>query len=163
MRYSKDIAKKKNSSQIGLFDSYLHLAPLKLAYAEPAIKKEKLIWEKEILGLYISEHPMQEYKELMERKSLLIGKIKPALVGQKIAIGGLISGVQKFVTKTGKLMLFTKLEDWANKIEVVVFPDILEKNPDIWQEDKIIMVQGKVSDRNNNLSVICDSVQELRI
>ncbi len=162
LRYSRDITKKNNSSQIGLFDSYLHLAPLKLAHAEPAAKQEKLIWEKEILGLYVSEHPMQEYREFMERKSLLIGKIKPALVGQKIAIGGLISGIQKFVTKNGKLMLFTKLEDWANKIEVVVFPDILLKNPDIWQEDKIIMVEGKVSDRNGNLSVICENVQELK-
>ena len=163
LRYSRDIAKKNNSSQIGLFDSYLHLAPLKLAHAEPAIKKEKLIWEKEILGLYISEHPTQEYRELMERKSLLIQKINPTMAGQKIAIGGLISGIQKFVTKNGRLMLFTKIEDWANKIEIVVFPDILLKNPDIWQEDKIIMVEGKVSDRNGNLSVICDSVRELRI
>lgn len=162
LRYSRDITKKNNSSQIGLFDSYLHLAPLKLAHAEPAAKQEKLIWEKEILGLYVSEHPMQEYRELMERKSLLIQKVKPALVGQKIAIGGLISGIQKFVTKNGKLMLFTKLEDWANKIEVVVFPDTLLKNPDIWQEDKIIMVEGKVSDRNGNLSVICENVQELK-
>ncbi|MFH1048588.1 MAG: OB-fold nucleic acid binding domain-containing protein, partial [Patescibacteria group bacterium] len=127
---------------------------------EPAAKKEKLAWEKEFLGLYISEHPMQDYREIMEKKSLLIHQIKPALVGQKIAIGGLISGIQKFVTKNGRLMLFTKLEDWANKIEVVVFPDILEKNPDIWREDNIVIVQGKVSQRNGTLGVICDSARE---
>jgi DNA polymerase III alpha subunit len=60
-------------------------------------------------------------------------------------------------------MLFTKLEDWANKIEVVVFPDTLEKNPEVWQEEKIVMVQGKVSERDGTLSIICDSAQELKI
>ena len=160
LRYVRDSRKSGASSQFGLFDSYSTVAPLKLQNTEPAVKKEKLAWEKEFLGLYTSEHPMQDYKEIMEKKSLLIQGIKPALAGQKIAIGGLITGIQKFVTKTGRLMLFTKLEDWANKIEVVVFPDMLEKNPDIWREDNIIIVKGKISQRNGTLSVICDSVQE---
>lgn len=162
LRYSKDLGKKNNSSQIGLFDSYSNLAPLKLISAEPAIKREKLAWEKELLGLYTSEHPTSEYKELMEKKSLLIQKIKPSLIGQKIAIGGLISGVQKHVTKNGRLMLFTKLEDWANKIEVVVFPDLLEKNPEIWVEDKMLMVFGRVDNYGGNLKIICDAAQELK-
>ncbi|MEK7178230.1 MAG: DNA polymerase III subunit alpha, partial [Patescibacteria group bacterium] len=163
LRYLRDIHKSSSSPQIGLFESYSTVVPLKLENAEQATKKEKLAWEKEFLGLYTSEHPMQDYKEIMEKKSLMIQKIKPALVGQKIAIGGLISGIQKFVTKNGRLMLFTKLEDWANKIEVVVFPDMLEKNPDIWQEDNIVIVQGKVSQRNGTLSIICDNVQEFKI
>ncbi len=163
LRYVRDSRKSSASSQFGLFDSYSTVAPLKLQNTEPAVKKEKLAWEKEFLGLYTSEHPMQDYKEIMEKKSLLIQRIRPALAGQKIAIGGLITGIQKFVTKNGKLMLFTKLEDWANKIEVVVFPDILEKNPDIWREDNIIIVQGKVSQRNGTLGIICDSAQEFKI
>ncbi len=160
-RYARDKNKNNNSSQIGLFDSFSNLAPLKLKPAQPASKKEKLSWEKELLGLYTSEHPMQEYKELMEKKSLLIQKVKPALVGQRVSICGLISEIKKFVTKSGRLMLFTKLEDWANKIEVVVFPDTLLKDQEIWVEDKIIVVQGKVSDRNGNISVICDTAREL--
>ncbi|MDP2945968.1 MAG: DNA polymerase III subunit alpha [bacterium] len=163
LRYLRDIHKSSSSPQIGLFESYSTVVPLKLENAEQATKKEKLAWEKEFLGLYTSEHPMQDYKEIMEKKSLMIQKIKPALVGQKIAIGGLISGIQKFVTKNGRLMLFTKLEDWANKIEVVVFPDMLEKNPDIWREDNIVIVQGKISQRNGTLSIICDNVQEFKI
>ena len=163
LRYSKDLGKNNNSSQIGLFDSYSNLAPLKLISATPAAKKEKLAWEKELLGLYISEHPTSEYKELMEKKSLLIGKIKPSLIGQKIAVGGLISSVQKHVTKNGRLMLFTKLEDWANKIEVVVFPDLLEKNLEIWAEDNMLVVQGRVDNYGGNLKIICDAVKELKI
>ncbi len=160
LRYLRDAHKSRSLLQIGLFESYSTVIPLKLKNTEPATKKEKLAWEKEFLGLYTSEHPMQDYQEIMEKKSLMIQKIKPALVGQKIAIGGLIASIQKFVTKNGRLMLFTKLEDWANKIEVVVFPDILEKNLDIWREDNIIIVQGKVSERNGTLSIICDSAQE---
>lgn len=163
MRYSKDLGKKNDSSQIGLFDYYSNLAPLKLISAEPAVKKEKLAWEKELLGLYTSEHPTSEYKDMMEKKSLLIGKIKPSLIGQKVAIGGLISSVQKHVTKNGRLMLFTKLEDWANKIEVVVFPDLLEKTSEIWAEDKILMISGRVDNYGGNLKIICDAAQELKI
>lgn len=160
LRYLRDSHKSRTSSQTGLFKTYSTVAPLKLKNTEPAAKKEKLAWEKEFLGLYTSEHPMQDYREIMEKKSLMIQKIKPALVGQKIAIGGLISGIQKFVTKNGRLMLFTKLEDWANKIEVVVFPDVLEKNPEIWREDNIVVIEGRVSERNGNISVVCDNVKE---
>ena len=163
LRYLRDVHKNINSSQIGLFLSYSTVGPLKLKNTEPATKNEKLVWEKEFLGLYTSEHPTQEYKDMMEKKSISIQKIKLSLVGQKVAVGGLISGIQKHVTKNGKLMLFTKLEDWANKIEVVVFPDMLEKNPEIWREDNIIIVQGRVSERNGNLSIICDSAQELKL
>ena len=163
LRYLRDIHKNTNSFQIGLFLSYSTVSPLKLKNTEPVSKKEKLAWEKEFLGLYTSEHPMQNYREIMEKKSLMIQKISPALVGQKIAIGGLISNIKKFVTRNGRLMLFTKLEDWANKIEVIVFPDMLEKNPEIWREDNIVIVQGRVSERNGNLSIICDSAQELKI
>ncbi len=163
LRYLRDTHKSSSSSQTGLFESYSTVAPLKLKNTEPATKKEKLAWEKEFLGLYTSEHPMKDYQEIMEKKSLMIQKIKPALVGQKVAIGGLISGIQKFVTKNGRLMLFTKLEDWANKIDIVVFPDMLEKNPDIWREDNIVIVQGKVSQRNGTLSIICDNAQEFKV
>ena len=161
LRYVRDSRKSGASSQFGLFDSYSTVAPLKLQNTEPAVKKEKLAWEKEFLGLYTSEHPMQDYKEIMEKKSLLIQGIKPALAGQKIAIGGLITGIQKFVTKTGRLMLFTKLEDWANKIEVVVFPDLLEKNPEIWAEDNLLVVSGRVDNYGGNLKIVCDAVQAL--
>lgn len=161
LRYVKDLNKNNNSSQIGLFESFKALAPLNLIEAEPASKKEKLAWEKELLGLYTTEHPTSEYRELMEQKSLLIEKVKPILIGQKISIGGLISEIKKHVTKNGKLMLFTKIEDWANKIEVVVFPDLLEKDPDVWVEDKMVVVSGRVDNRDGNLKIICDTVREL--
>ena len=161
LRYIKDLNKDNSSSQIGLFDSFKALAPLNLVQAEPASKKEKLGWEKELLGLYTTEHPASEYHDIMEKKSLLIEKVKTSLVGQKTSVGGLISEIKKHVTKTGKLMLFTKIEDWANKIEVVVFPDLLEKDPEIWAEDTMVVVSGRVDNRDGNLKIICDGIKEL--
>ena len=163
LRYVKDLNKSNNSSQIGLFGSFSALSPLNLKPSEPASKMERLSWEKELLGLYTTEHPTSEYQPLMKERSLLIEKIKPSLVGQKTTIGGLISEIKKHVTKNGRLMLFTKLEDWANKIEVVVFPDLLEKNPEIWAEDKIVAVSGRVDNRDGNLKIICDAVKELKL
>jgi len=59
-------------------------------------------------------------------------------------------------------MLFITLEDGSGKIEIIVFPKQLEKNPAIWQEDKVVLISGKVSNRNDELKIICDSVEEIK-
>ncbi len=106
---------------------------------------------------------MKEFRPLLEKKAVLINNIKASMDGRKLNVGGVISSVQKFVTKARQLMLFVKIEDWISNIEVIVFPSVLEKNPNLWQENNIIMVTGRVSNRDGNLKIICDSAQELKI
>ena len=117
---------------------------------------------KELLGLYISDHPLKEYQQLLEKNAVLINNIKPALDGKRINVGGVISSVQKFVTKAHQLMLFVKIEDWLANIEVIVFPSVLEKTANLWQENSMVMIRGRVSNRDGNLKIICDTVQELK-
>jgi DNA polymerase-3 subunit alpha len=84
------------------------------------------------------------------------------MANSAVRVGGVITKIQKVITRSsGKPMLFITLEDGEGKIEVIVFPKQLEKNPIIWQEDKVILVSGKVSDRNDEVKVICDSVEEI--
>ena len=129
---------------------------------EPAIPAkilEKLTWEKELLGLYVSSHPLNSFKKLFESRCVSIVKIDKAMVNKKIIIGGLINSVKKIITKTGKPMLFIKFEDLSAKTEVVVFPNLLDRNPNALQENKIVFFAGRVDDRNGEIKIVADDVQ----
>jgi len=163
LSYAKETQKNKSNGQISLFGSNSKVAnhQLKLAEVPPATKKEKLFWERELLGLYISGHPMREYKELLEKNSLPIGKITKQMAGKQVKVGGIINKIRKIVTRTGRPMLFVQIEDSQSKTEVIVFPNVLDKTATIWQEDKMVLITGKVSDRDEEIKIICDSVKEI--
>jgi len=134
---------------------------IKLEPAEPAKLLEKLTWEKELLGLYVSSHPLQGFKKLFASRCLPISSIDKAMVNKKVILGGLINSVKKIITKTGKPMLFLKLEDLTAKTEVVVFPNLLERNPNALQENKIVFFAGRIDDRNVEIKLVADDVQEI--
>lgn len=134
---------------------------LKLGDAKPADKKQKLAWEKEFLGLYISEHPISDYKDFLKENAKFCIDITQDLVSQKVKLGGIITKVTKIITKTNKPMLFAELEDHTRSIEIVVFPDILAKNTRIWEEDKMVFLEGQVNDRDGEIKIICETVKNL--
>ena len=164
-----EIARENNrngsSNQIGLFANtnvkINHI--IKLEPAAPASNFEKLGWEKELLGLYVSSHPLNSFKRLFENKTTAISKIDQAWVNKKVILGGLISSVKKIITKNGKPMLFMKLEDLTGKTEIVVFPNLLDRNPIALQENKIVFIAGRVDDRNGEIKVVADDVQEILV
>jgi len=84
-----------------------------------------------------------------------------SFVNKKIILGGLISSVKKIITKKGQPMLFMKLEDLTGKTEVVIFPNLLERNPIALQENKIVFIAGRVDDRNGEIKLVADDVQEI--
>ncbi|MBU1922470.1 DNA polymerase III subunit alpha, partial [Patescibacteria group bacterium] len=163
LEIARENHKNGSSKQIGLFaSSNVQINyDIKLDPAPIATNFEKLSWEKELLGLYVSSHPLNEFKVLLEKKTTPISKIDSSLVNQKKIFGGLISSVKKIITKNGKPMLFMKLEDLTGKIEVVVFPNLLERNPEALQENKIVFVAGRVDDRNGEIKVVADDAQEI--
>ncbi len=160
---ARENQKNKSNGQIGLFASVKINAnnDIKLISAKPAQLLEKLTWEKELLGLYVSSHPLNSFRKLFETKTTAISTIDGAMINRKIILGGLISSVKKIITKTGKPMLFMKLEDLTAKAEVVVFPNLLDRNPDALQENKIVFVAGRVDNRNGEIKIIADDVQEI--
>jgi len=164
-----EIARENNkngaSKQIGLFSSVSAVSAIniKLDPATPATNFEKLSWEKELLGLFVSSHPLNDFKKLFETKTTAISKIDSAWVNKKVVLGGIISNVKKIITKNGKPMLFIKLEDLTAKAEVVIFPNLLERNPVALQENKIVFVAGRVDDRNGEIKIVADDVQEILV
>ena len=164
LEIARENQKNKSNGQIGLFASAptaVRTTEIKLEPAEPAKLLEKLTWEKELLGLYVSSHPLQGFKKLFASRCLPISSIDKAMVNKKVILGGLINSVKKIITKTGKPMLFLKLEDLTAKTEVVVFPNLLERNPNALQENKIVFFAGRIDDRNGEIKLVADDVQEI--
>jgi DNA polymerase-3 subunit alpha len=135
---------------------------LKLDKAKPASQEEKLNWEKELLGLYITGHPLKNFKKILEEKTVSITNvINGSPPKTLVRIGGIISSIKKIITRKGLPMLFVKLEDLTDKVEVVVFPSVLERNPVVFQENKVVLVAGRVDQRDNTPKIICEEIEEI--
>ena len=176
LEISRENHKLASSSQQSLFRGEENAVRILLEEAEEATERERLSWEKELLGLYVSSHPLEGVKNVLSEKAFSIqrissqddessqedGKFYFAASGQgKVRIGGIISSVKRIITKNGKHMLFMNLEDLTDKIEVVVFPTVLDKHPTAFVEDKIVLIGGKLDMRNGERKFIADDIEEL--
>jgi DNA polymerase III alpha subunit/intein/homing endonuclease len=163
LEYARALGRSQSQGQTSLFASLPNNeSSLKLSPALPASKHEKLVWEKELLGLYVSSHPLEDFRERLSRKAVPIARLAVSAMAGRATIGGVVTSMKKILTKTGKPMLFVGLEDLSGKIETVVFPDSLERNPGAWQQDKILLVSGRLSNRDGTLKLLCESAEELQ-
>jgi len=154
----------KQNGQVSLFAGQTtdNLPSLKLAEAQPVSKKDYLSWEKELLGLYLSEHPLKDYQKRLVKLASSCQNLSREQVGRRVKIGGIINKIQKVNTRAGQLMLFVEVEDMTGRIETLVFPNTLEQTATAWQEEKVVLVSGRLSDRDGNLKILCDSVKVLK-
>jgi len=160
--HSKNFQNLKNSNQNSLFgDADMTLPKIKILETEPASKKQRLNWEKELLGLYISDHPAREYKDFFEKMATPIKDITDKMVGNNVSIGGVITGIHKIYLKTQKTMLFVTLEDVDGKIELLIFPKVLETTGSIWEEEKVVLASGKISNKDGVYKLLCDSAKTI--
>ena len=132
-------------------------ARLTLTPQPEATMNEKLTWEKELLGLYISGHPLNAYKEKIEKFGTLIKKVKEEVrVGMPVTIAAIIDDVRIVTTKKGDRMAFLKISDFSGSVDCVVFSKLFEANKEIIINDVIIALQGKVTERNGEKSVMIE-------
>jgi DNA polymerase-3 subunit alpha len=163
LAYNKEI-NKQALNQTSLFGtlSESSLPSFKLKEGSPARQIEKLSWEKELLGLYLSGHPLDRIKDKLANRNINIKKIKEELGnGMQITIGGIIESVRQVVTKKEERMAFLKIADLSDSIECVAFPNIFQKNIDILVQEKCIALTGKISLRNGEKSIIIEGVKEI--
>lgn len=128
---------------------------------KPATKTERMAWEKELLGLYVSDHPLKDYAAYLNDRCKSIGRLQKDEVNQMVQLAGIITKVQKIITKSGSSMLFVNLEDLTGKIEILVFPKILGDNPDIWEEGAIVSVKGKLSDKDGVFKLLGEEARRI--
>ena len=130
--------------------------------AEKANQAEKLLWEKELLGLYISGHPLDRLRDKLEDRKINIKKIKEEMTnGMEITIAGIIENARHIVTKNNERMAFLKIADLTDSIEAVAFPSIFKESANILVAEKCIALSGKVSLRNGEKSIIIEALKEI--
>ncbi|MBI4160413.1 MAG: DNA polymerase III subunit alpha [Candidatus Yanofskybacteria bacterium] len=164
--YSRESSKAHSTGQVSLFDgpdAQVTLPPLRLASVDPATRAEKLMWEKELLGLFITDHPLKDYQQQLnfEKGIIQIKEIAGKRNDSLVKVGGLVTKIQKIVTKNGKTMVFSWIEDLTGKVETVVFPNVLEANPETFVENKVLVISGKLNDRDGIPKILCDTVRSI--
>lgn len=132
--------------QIGLFgDEEIHDSGYKIPDIPERPKKEILAWEKNILGFYISGHPLDEFSEkifnLTKLKDISEGKI---LSGKRVKVGGIITESRRLTTKKGDMMAFATLEDFSGSLKITIFPAVFNRYMNLIVPDEIVIIGGKV-------------------
>ena len=152
------------SGQASLFDGGTAPAPALFALPpieqDPGAAKERLAWEKELLGVYLGEHPLVAVlPRLLAHATCPIEQLGEDVTGQKVTLGGLVASTRPITTKNGQTMLYAELEDLGGSVEVVVFPRTLEQTKELWQSDSIVLVSGKLDRRGDRLQLVCEAVE----
>lgn len=171
MAYASKSQKEANSGQTDLFsgEPNIHSKPT-LILAEQVgsyTKKEQLQWERELLGLYLSEHPLDAYKTVLEETTVPLSSIKPEHHNKRATIGGSINNIREITTKNGQKMSFVELTDGIRDVEIIVFPGTYQQTLGIWQKDAVLIVKGRVSaeskdgTRGEDIKIIADDAREL--
>ena len=161
LRFNRDVQKKNDSNQGSLFGSEnFALKPLTLKETEGASLKDRLAGEKELLGLYVSGHPLDEVPEAAG-SSVKINDLELEEEGKLIDIVVLIDTIKKIITRSGKPMLFVKVEDKTGNIEVIVFNSVLNKTLDVWQKFKIARIKGRLTKKDETPKIICEEAVAL--
>ncbi len=137
------------SDEAASIQSTLHLQKAPAKHDD----KERLMWERELLGLYISAHPLDRYETYLSEQTQPLTQLVPEYDSRMMTVGGIISSVRTIVTKSGSKMAFVGIEDKFGEGEVIVFPNLYEKVGAKLQQDAVIRVSGKNSarDRDGNL------------
>lgn len=121
-------------------------------------RRRQLAWEKDLLGLYVSEHPLQQVAPKLEKDiTAFCGQIDKTLNKQTVIIAGMVSRVRRITTRNDEAMAFAQLEDLQGQTEIVIFPKVYEKTRQLWQPDNILLVRGRVQVKQDEAKVICES------
>ncbi|MDD5291113.1 MAG: DNA polymerase III subunit alpha [Patescibacteria group bacterium] len=180
--FNKEISKAKGSKQNSLFIDSPNLERgngTRMAPAPPAQEREKLNWEKELLGFYITEHPFSSYEKYLLDTITPLAQLQSALLedfgpdgevnlssgqngnGELVNVSGIVTGIKKIITRTNESMFFVKIEDAISNVEILVFPRLLKETGHIWQEGKAVICQGKISTKDREIKLLANKAEEL--
>jgi DNA polymerase III subunit alpha len=163
------LQKDSSSGQVDLFGNSVEKPKINWEMrASEFNQNDYLSWERDLLGLYISHHPLDKFEKLLSEKTVSIKELTHGMDGRKVTVGGSIVSSREITTKNGSKMAFVKLADISGEIELVVFPKVYEDCADCLQRDSIVIATGKVSTgRGGNpsgeeeLKVLADNLQKV--
>jgi len=157
--------KAASAGQVGLFetgDTRESASADRVPHVEELTGHELLGFEKELLGFYLTAHPLEQTFARMGNTDAMtkISHITEERVGNRIQVIGLVVSVKKIVTRSGgSEMAFVRLEDLTGNIEVVIFPKIYAKSSELWTRDNVVIVTGKVDQKDDRMVLLADDVR----
>ncbi|MBM3272480.1 DNA polymerase III subunit alpha [Candidatus Kaiserbacteria bacterium] len=151
------------AGQVSLFAAVSNEAPkISLRPAPEAPQATKLAWEKELLGLYVSGHPLDQHRDKLAKLKMPIAQAAREFPrGLETVIIGYLEDTKPILTKKGEKMLFVTLSDFTGSVEVVVFPRTLSESPNVFTPGTCIAVKGKFSERNGEASFVAEKAKIL--
>lgn len=159
------LQKDAMNGQIGLFseETMGEAGELKLPDIEEISEAERLEWEKDTTGFYITGHPLDQFRRkldnLPEIATLSTGVVKDK---QVVRVGGMLTELKRITTKRGDTMCFTTLEDYTERIEVTVFPRTFYENVNLLVPDMAVVIQGKADIADDGVKILADKIWSLR-
>jgi DNA polymerase-3 subunit alpha len=133
-----------------------------LHYTLPMTSKQKLYWEKELLGLYVSGHPLDKYRDKIEQKGRNIRGALAKGFQQKYTFAGVLSQCRHIMTKNNRRMAFANLTDTTGSVDTVFFSDVYKECRELLQEDATVQVTGKLQKRDSEWSFLAEEVKPLK-
>lgn len=148
----------------GMLDDDDDLMPaFALAQVPEAGMLQRLQWEKEFLGFYVSGHPLQGLRKYLKRKVNLVNDLSRRDTGKVMKLVGILSQVKKITTKSGSQMCYLTLEDPTGRIEVTVFPNTFTQFRELFTPDSVVSLSGKVEVRRGQFQLICQNIQGISL
>ena len=154
----------RETGQSTMFDLWGEAMPvpmpsLDLENADISVR-DRLVWEKELMGVYLSEHPFSSVaSEVASGDTTLCGQIDAELVGQTVIVAGMVASVRHLFTRDRRPFVSAILEDLDGQIEAMVWPKVYTDTGDLWEEGNILLVEGKVRLRDDRVQLSCDKVR----
>lgn len=172
LAYASRKQKQANSGQTDIFGSLetavidqptlvLEPAPLEID------SREQLGWERELLGLYLSQHPLDLFEGILAEQTMPLNSLTPEHDGRSVSVGGAVTDFREITTKNGQKMAFVKVEDRSGEIEIILFPNSYQQTLGLWQRDRVVLIRGKVNSRDkegndtNEVKIMVDDAREI--
>ncbi|MEK7059665.1 MAG: DNA polymerase III subunit alpha [Patescibacteria group bacterium] len=173
LAYAARLQKQASSGQTDIFgdaidDKSVQRPGLELQIpSEVADSREQLLWERELLGLYLSQHPLELFETILSEQTVPINTLTHDHDGKQVSIGGAITDFREITTKTGQRMAFVKLEDRYGEIEAILFPNSYQQTIGLWERDRVVLIRGKINardkegNRSSEVKIMVDDAREI--
>jgi len=173
LAYAARLQKQASSGQTDIFGNAVE----GVAMEQPRLElqappqqiddREQLVWERELLGLYLSQHPLELFETILAEQTVPLNTITIEHDGKAVAIGGAIADVREITTKNGQRMAFVKIEDQFGEIEAILFPNSYQQTVGLWERDRVVLIRGKVNARDKEgnqaaeVKIMVDDAREI--
>jgi DNA polymerase-3 subunit alpha len=161
LSYNREQVAGKAANQDSLFGGIEEVGGLTLYPTDKISQEQKLIWEKDLLGIYVSGHPLDQFVEEVKKRTPLAIVKSDGRQGVPVVTAGMIETVRELITKKGDKMAFVQLVSKDESMELVTFPECFETYRNLLVPGTCVAIKGKLNIRNDEPSVLVDKIKLL--